>query len=775
MTDFQPLSEIPMDRAHMLDQATGMFRSVRDGLPELVKNAKDQYVRLGIFDRDRRQIVVLISPDGRHVGVLDLGGAREADFAGWYEWSSRTAGRSHLGGDIEAGHGNGGKAFMVRGAMRQASMCSSAGGLLTKMGFKNDDDSLRYRPGWFKKDGTIELRSLPDPDPSSSLALELIEFGLNPEQLPPPVLAAFRATRNFTFVHLDGVRDWVEANGRIREQLIGQLIENLRGHPQAALTIQSCDVWVMRGPRLSLTRPIDFALPEPYPTLEVPQEIPLPVELKDPATDDMVAVPRNPGSDCTLVLRTSKKNLKTSDRTKPLNVVYVRNQRNIVASWSVADLAPFAASAYVYGDLRYDELPGEALAGSDRRNLVDTPLVRALQQWVGERILDLSLRIQRIQAEHDTPEDRSATADALSSLRDLMRRFVDPEVQGGPVEGGTGDGSGRSKRRFQYGTRLDKIDLEPSNPTLFVPAGTTVPLVFRCLQTRGGSELPVRGVRLALIATRPGVVELTSDGQLKALAAGRTTVHLEAEFGRVRSNSVEVFSVAVEGLSIESPPEPLKQGERRKLKTLARLSDGTTNPDLVYEVAVDETELGRIGRSAVFTAGGTAGTAAVRFRYGPAEGQRESCTVTIGTERIQRTDGENGADIPHILLCGQPAPGFDEIPLEQRTHPGGSDYPTIIDTEPIWPNIIWINASSVEAMKVRGRAGSGGVIGLNTRTFRQFLALKCFEILRRIKVQKQIGERTVSSGDFFQEMAVAEMEGAPFLEAAYDLVEELRL
>src|SRR2546421_7603513 len=123
MPAFNPLPEIPMDRAHMLDQSTGRFQTVKDGLPELVKNSKDHYSRLGVIDKADRQIVVIVSTDIRRLGVLDFAGARNEDFNGWKTWSSRTAARSDLAGDIEAGYGNGGKSFMVRGAVRESSMC----------------------------------------------------------------------------------------------------------------------------------------------------------------------------------------------------------------------------------------------------------------------------------------------------------------------------------------------------------------------------------------------------------------------------------------------------------------------------------------------------------------------------------------------------------------------------------------------------------------------------------------------------------------------------
>ncbi len=48
MSDFRPLPGIRIDAVHSLEQLTGRYQTMRDGLPELVKNSKDHYARLGI-------------------------------------------------------------------------------------------------------------------------------------------------------------------------------------------------------------------------------------------------------------------------------------------------------------------------------------------------------------------------------------------------------------------------------------------------------------------------------------------------------------------------------------------------------------------------------------------------------------------------------------------------------------------------------------------------------------------------------------------------------
>jgi len=91
VTDFEFLPTIPIDAAHTLEQLTARFQSVRDGLPELVKNSKDQYSRLGVTSKEERQIVVLPNPERHMLGVLDFAGATSEDLEGWQTWSSRTA------------------------------------------------------------------------------------------------------------------------------------------------------------------------------------------------------------------------------------------------------------------------------------------------------------------------------------------------------------------------------------------------------------------------------------------------------------------------------------------------------------------------------------------------------------------------------------------------------------------------------------------------------------------------------------------------------------
>ena len=64
-------------------------------------------------------------------------------------------------------------------------------------------------------------------------------------------------------------------------------------------------------------------------------------------------------------------------------------------------------------------------------------------------------------------------------------------------------------------------------------------------------------------------------------------------------------------------------------------------------------------------------------------------------------------------------------------------------------------------------------MGIQTLTVYQFLALKVFEVLRRLKVRQEYEDRQASSIEFLRGLSEAEIDAAPFLDKAYDLLGSL--
>src|SRR5437870_1588141 len=91
MGQYQFRCDIPIDVPNTLGQLLRRFQSVRDGLPELVKNAKDQYSRLGITEKQNRVILVVVNTVHRSLACIDFAGAGKDQFDRWQTWSDPAA------------------------------------------------------------------------------------------------------------------------------------------------------------------------------------------------------------------------------------------------------------------------------------------------------------------------------------------------------------------------------------------------------------------------------------------------------------------------------------------------------------------------------------------------------------------------------------------------------------------------------------------------------------------------------------------------------------
>lgn len=298
---------------------------------------------------------------------------------------------------------------------------------------------------------------------------------------------------------------------------------------------------------------------------------------------------------------------------------------------------------------------------------------------------------------------------------------------------------------------------------------TEIPLVFRAYEVSdSGERRPVANPTVALEADPPGIVEL-GERSLRALRQGASDVRLVSSDTGARSNAVLVEAVDCTGVDIIPPGDPLKRGQRTRLTTSFHTATGHRS-DLLIEAWVDERDMGTLGRTGYFTAGYLEGTATCAVRYGSDRAEVQRQLVSIGPEVAERP-GAGGSDIPLILLCGTLAPGTEDRMPEQRTHPGGPEHATIIE-EPQWPNVVWINPESHECRRVR-RFGPAGQTRIATKTFTQFLALKCFEILKRLMVRSALAGDAVTDVRYTAELTQAEMDAASFIDEAYQLADEL--
>ena len=781
--EIELLDEIPINSAATLDQLLGRFAGVRDGLPELVKNSKDQYSRLGLHEEADRQIVVISSTQNRSLAVVDFAGAPADNFSHWVTWSNPDTGQSDRAGDIEAGHGNGGKAFMVRGASKSAFMESCFEGKRTKMGFVNDEPSDRYKPGFAFSEG-VKINNIEEPDPKMRLseALELVSMTI--DHLPEAAQRAFERRQMFTIVFLDQVNDWIGQKKSLLKNLSGDgLMEVIGTHGQTALSIESCKVWIVQDCEVIGSGPVTASAILPYQGFGEDRKFQIPDVLPDPATEKPINIFKEAGVSGYLRLCTSKAQMQITTELRARNVVRIRNERNIIANWTPQDLQSGTAGSFIYGELRCPSLMGEHLDGATRQHLADTPLVRALKEWTSVHVKQLADDLYHAMAENPSPRNQERARKVLNNIRDLMRQYLKPDALGtmpedglgGGHSGENGDGIDNSGGRIDYGTEIHEIILEPNLRDGCLVQGTKIPLVYRCVEHQeDGSTKPVRPKSLVLHSEPAGMFTLGDDRMLTAHTAGVGKIWLETKNGKVSSNQFEFLTVEATEVDADLPTEPLLQGQHIQLNFTFQTPDGPVHGVLIDGEILAE-KMGAIGRNGKLIVGITEGVIELRIRYGEDPNAFRDFTLAVGSERVPPSEGtgNSGSDVPEIYFCNEEAPGMEEFPPEKRTITGGPEWPTIIE-EPQFKNIVWINPSSKEAIRVRkSSGGSAGMGKVDNRTFMNFVALKCFEILKRLYVRQKIENTTVTETEFMTHSAIAEMKCAEFIDAAWEMMDDL--
>ncbi|HWD38391.1 MAG TPA: hypothetical protein VG944_06050, partial [Fimbriimonas sp.] len=502
----------------------------------------------------------------------------------------------------------------------------------------------------------------------------------------------------------------------------------------------------------------------------------VPESLNDPLTG--ISIPMTTANGYTGVLELSVTQLQLRQtKHSGRNKISLWNERNSIGTWKLAELAGGAESGYIYGRLTAPALSAEVTAGADRTSVASTPETRALQEWCSEIVKELVAQIREARPTESSDKERDKANKALEQMRDLMRRYLDSDQDSDELgdEEGTHGGNGKGKtktRAVQYGQTVDELVLENGQLVITVAVGSTVRLKCQAFEKSASGDKPVKNYEREFRGSH-GVVSIDSHGNLTALAGGDATIYAYAPTFGKSSNEVTIRCLECTSVLALSPDRPLKRNERLEIPYeyfTAERPKGYS--DVVLQAWVDPQELAKIGRKGHLSAGMTPGKGRILFQYA-ADTEPYSLEFEVGEEVVEvlGKGGTHGSDIPLILICGQEAPGYDDRPPLERTQPGGDEYPTIIEDPVQFPNVVWINDRSRESMKVRDtrRSGSGKPCSITSKTFTEFLALKCFDVLKRLKVRKELKDKAVIEREYIQEMVFAEQECSSFVEAAYVL------
>jgi hypothetical protein len=672
---YTPDDDLKLHNENAIKLICKPFQSHETGYPEWLKNASDEYARTDAPETDR--IIVLLLQNGRSggpsttVACLDFCGMSSTVIDDEFRhWADPDASRRDADDDaeIQGGHGNGGKCYMTQMFEDRAYIHTTKGQLGNVYGTIGGSIHLGYFPNRTDgKDFAVE-------EVRSELDRALKEIGLQTSDLPDVALTALDTRQGFTLAVGRGAKGY---GSRIPAQ---HLIDNLVEHPQMRRTLEMCKVYVIvNGTPANTGHPLMLPQIPPLPGAEEPREIDIPHTLVDPSTGEEVSTTGEgtepPGM---LTLRTSDTRMWRGAKKSRHNVAY-KARSGYIGYKPVADFD--VSSTYrdrIYGDCVLLALEPAKL--NDRAALASSPLVRAVENWIGEQIEAYAKEFEaRDRRKHDQ-EEKDALAQINAALDNWKNKLLDSVL--GEDEGeGDGDGEGPTPPPppRPYG---DVARIELSLP--FYRAGRGIAMQPK-LSAFDSSDKPVRPPAVTWTSSNESVATVDDTIRVVTTAAvGTTVLHCETFDKQISSNTVTLEVVDITSIKLEPEIIEMPAGSRRRITATCTLSSGEDATDIALAWIEDDPSVARVSATGTVF-GFTQGTTDVAAVDDAVTADNE-VALTVGPAE----DNGGGKAYPRVLISeinADPDTGDtvvlsgDDPPVHQRP----------IDVE---RNIWWINSAS---------------------------------------------------------------------------------
>jgi len=647
--------------------------SHENGLAEWPKNSADAYVRADTSP-DKRVIVLVFDYAHRHrapsIGCLDFVGMTSYQIEEFFrKWADPDAARAGTAiRDLQGGHGNGGKAYMVQMFEDYSLLHTVKGQTGCRYGVPAGSYRFGYVPN--RRAG----RDFPVPDLRQELDTVLADVGLRYGSLPTAARRSFDGATGFTFVRGVNPRQYG------RSVPVRRLLDRIVNYHQMVTTLQLCQVFAIVNGRLhNGGRPLSLPEIPPIEGAEEPREVPIPEMLRDPFSESDVSTTENGRYPVgRLILRTSDTDMRRAPRRFRHNI-QIKAQSGFIAIFEMTDLVQSYYGYRIYGECELETL--EQYKTNERVELADCPLKRAVKEWV-------TRQIERYAEEFETRDHRRYSQDeasALTSMNAALDEWKNQFLEGffAGFTGGTGIGQAPGPSPLPVGTPA-RLDFELTHQRAGV--GVSFRPTLKFLDATGGR---VRPVPFRWVSTDTNVAMVDEDLLvINTFSFGNTTLYAETLDGRLRSNEAALEVVHVYDVLIEPQEVEVLVGSRQQLTAICRLADGTMSRDIYLVWTENNPSIARVS-AAGMVFGHQPGQTTVTAGDDHCSSRRPA-QITVAPYPDGGSDGRRGRGFPRILVSEiDPDPetgervefSREEPPVWQRTIDVGRD---------IW----WINSAS---------------------------------------------------------------------------------
>ncbi len=602
------------------------FADPKNGIPEWVKNSNDAYIRED-RPKGRRPITIIYSPNSKEhrvpvIACLDLVGMTIENLSILKRWGDPTA--SGDGTGITGGHGNGGKSYSIAGFSGPIIYYTSKNSLANIYGFP---EPPRPVTAWLPNGKNVNIDNLSD-----FLESALSQIGLTLSDLPNEVQKQLPDVCGFTLLI-----------GHSPKDVTGKFLANwtniLQNHKEMLIPLQNCEVYVISNRRLlNNGKPLSLESIVPMEKYEDPLIINVPSELMDPESSKVISTigdgSFSPGE---VVLRTMDKRIYQFHR-----IDYIQKDR-IVGTRSVRD---FVGQSYwtdhIYGSCTLPSLTEEYI-GNLRGPLVDRPLTRALNNWIGDQIIAWAHEMEKATAKERlievTEEKRRRIIQQMENLNKLKDRLLE-EMAGGIGEEDGGGGGKKSRRPPVALPDLPVLVVRIASEGEVAGRLVEMPLTINFYGDEGQEVRPVTVTWYSKdsVTARVNV----SRGVIVTDHEGNTEIWCETNDG-LKSNIIPVRVVDCEEIELVPDKLDLGIGKRTKIRAFGNTASGEEVPDIRLFWQSSDKDIVIVGQHGIVT-GIAEGTAEVSAMEG--DGTKQIVVVKV----IPSPRGGRGPQKPQFLM-----------------------------------------------------------------------------------------------------------------------------
>lgn len=706
---YTPDDDIKVHEEGAIRLICSAYQTHDDGLPELVKNAADEYMRTDA-PLEKRVIVVLLHSENKSfpssISVLDFNGMTskviEEDFRVWAdpEASQRRRPKGKLG--VQGGLGNGGKCYMTMVFDEYAILHTVKASKGSRYGVRAGTVQFGYVPD--RESG----RDFRVPDLKAELVTALSSIGVDFSALPAAAHGAFASSDGFTLVTGTKPKGW---RGRVP---VAYVMQALRDHPQMRVSLEFCQVFIMHnGTAVPKGSPMALDAIPPDAGFAEDRVIDIPPELIDPSTGDRVSTTQD-GSESPgmLTLKSSGSSMRYSRKLR--HVINYRAKSGFIGYRPVLEFdVNSPAKERIYGDCSLMSL--EPMRQNRRAELANSPLTRAVEAFIGTKIEEYAKEFEaRDRREYDQVEK-----DELSKMNDALDQWKN-QFMAQYLEGiwGVGGTKGRKKPDppppLPSGTPKS-IEVALSHPY------SGVGVAFRpALRFFDGSGVRIRPTPYRWVSDDTNIAWVDDDlNVVTTFAPGRTEIWAQTLDSKVTSNRVMLEVVKIKSVTLSPAELEIPLGSRHTITALCKLSDGQVTSDIYlvwFETDGTVAQVSASGQVFAHALGSTEVTAG-----------DDKCMAedSVKVKVVEAAGGgdDRGHGYPRILISGVNKDPDTLIDVNFQN----DDPPVLQQPEDVNRNIWWINSTSPFAGMYLGPR-----YGVKSREWRQYHVERVVEVMAQI-------------------------------------------